>query len=456
MKTFLKKNAPIIILLILAIFTRIAFLVYPAELVFDEVYFGKFASAYFNHKYYFDIHPPLGKLMIAGFAGVFGFKDADFSFAKIGEAFSAKNLFILRFLPAFFGTLFILLVYLLILALDASKKAAIFGAFLALFDNAMLTQSKFILLDMILISFGLLAFYLFVLSRKEKNFSRKQTVLLIISAISAAFAVGIKWTGISFMGLIFLFMLYDLARGGVKKNFAFSLVIFSVVPILVYISIFAIHFKLLNLPGPGDAYMSTNFQTKTFFGKFTELNGAMYSYSAGLKATHPYGSKWYEWPFMQKSIWYWTKNINGAKANIYLLGNPFVWFGVFVSIVVAFFGVVFRKFRKNFGAPFYILLLGYFANLLPYIFISRVAFLYHYLPALTLGILISSLLIHQFYFEKSKSNILLIYSLFLFSLFLFFSFLIFTSFSFSLFSLFSFLILSSFPSSFSLFSLFFR
>ena len=66
MKDFLKsKSFLIIILVVLGLVSRLIFLNHPDSLVFDEVHFGKFVSAYFTGEYYFDIHPPLGKLLIA-------------------------------------------------------------------------------------------------------------------------------------------------------------------------------------------------------------------------------------------------------------------------------------------------------------------------------------------------------------------------------------------------------
>jgi dolichyl-phosphate-mannose-protein mannosyltransferase len=71
---FLKKyqhSIAISVLLALGLLTRFWLFGYPNTAVFDEVYFGKFVSAYYTHQYFFDIHPPLGKLLIAGFAWLF-------------------------------------------------------------------------------------------------------------------------------------------------------------------------------------------------------------------------------------------------------------------------------------------------------------------------------------------------------------------------------------------------
>ncbi|KAJ2820524.1 Dolichyl-phosphate-mannose--protein mannosyltransferase 4, partial [Coemansia furcata] len=51
--------------LVLSFLTRYYRIWDPAQVVFDEVHFGKFASYYLRREYYFDVHPPLAKMLIA-------------------------------------------------------------------------------------------------------------------------------------------------------------------------------------------------------------------------------------------------------------------------------------------------------------------------------------------------------------------------------------------------------
>ncbi|MDP2926936.1 MAG: phospholipid carrier-dependent glycosyltransferase [bacterium] len=417
MKNFLREHYPFLILLILVLATRFLFLSYPAEVVFDEVHFGKFVSAYFTQQYYFDIHPPLGKLMIAGVAKLFDFQPG-LSFEKIGEVANARTLLGLRFLPALFGSLFVLLIYPIVRALGGSKGAAFLGSFLILFDNAFLVESKFILVDSFLFFFSFLSVWLFLLARKQNTFS-KQIVLYILAALASGLSFSIKWTGLSFWGIIVAFIFFDLLKNfksqEIKKTFL-KLSVFIVIPLAIYLIPFVIHFNLLTHSGSGDAFMSLDFQRTLvgnnissgieplpFWNRFVELNQAMFSYSSGLKKEHPDSSRWYQWPLMKKPVWYWTHSTGSGQvaesrsANIYLWGNPVVWSSALIGL---FLGVWFLLKERKYAVSF--LFLGYLANLLPFIFVGRVAFLYHYLPSLAFAVLLFAVLAGRF-FDKHSS-----------------------------------------------------
>lgn len=394
----------ILFLTVAAFATRFAFLTYPSEVVFDETHFGTFVSAYFTHEYYFDIHPPLGKVLIAAFAWLFGFRGGE-TFAHIGDAVHPHALFALRFLPALFGALVVPLLFAFIVAVSGSRRAALIGSSFVLFDNAFLVQSRFTLLDLTLVFFGILALTLAAHAFRSPLRSFRRLALFSLAAIASACAFSVKWTGLSFLGLIAVAYGVDVLRRRDVRELLLVAAIFLLIPAFFYLAIFALHFALLTHPGPGDAFMSASFQAglsgkgvpPTFLEKFVELNRVMWSSSAYLRATHPYGSRWYEWPFMVKPIWYWTKTEETSTANIFFVGNPMVWWSAAASLLVLAFGYAFRKpWVRALPEVTPMLLLGYAANLLPFLFITRVSFLYHYLPALVFGIVIASFLCDRF------------------------------------------------------------
>lgn len=51
-----------------AFITRFYRIEEPNQTVFDEVHFGGFTMNYYNKEHFFDIHPPLGKLLFAAVA----------------------------------------------------------------------------------------------------------------------------------------------------------------------------------------------------------------------------------------------------------------------------------------------------------------------------------------------------------------------------------------------------
>lgn len=77
-------------LLLAAAFARFWRISQPDQVVFDEVHFGAFAGQYLRREYYFDVHPPLAKMLNALAGYVVGFK-GDFSFASIGDSYTLNN-----------------------------------------------------------------------------------------------------------------------------------------------------------------------------------------------------------------------------------------------------------------------------------------------------------------------------------------------------------------------------
>lgn len=79
---------------------------------FDEVHFGKFAGFYLKRTYYFDVHPPLAKLMLAAAGYLLGY-DGHYDFATIGEDYIKNNVpYVgLRILPATLNVFNVAIIY---------------------------------------------------------------------------------------------------------------------------------------------------------------------------------------------------------------------------------------------------------------------------------------------------------------------------------------------------------
>ncbi len=378
----MRKHLAIIIVLLVSIATHFAFFGHPKETVFDEVHFGKFVSGYFTHEYFFDIHPPLGKLIISGAGYIAGFQPG-FSFGNIGDKFPDDTYQAMRLLPTIAGTLLPIVIFLLALELGFSKVAAMGAGLLVALENALLVQSRFMLLDAFLLLFGFLAWWLYARYRHNQKLG-----YLVAAASFAGLSASVKWTGITFLAIIVLLEIKRLR----------NLLILFLVPLVVYYALFTIHFSLLQKPGPGDAFMKPTFHSESTWHKFIDLNKEMYTANARLIAGHPYSSKWFTWPFMLRPIYYWNDpSTSSGQVRIYLLGNPVVWWAsTFGIIYVIMSSITIRK-------KILILFTGaYLLNILPFIGITRAMFLYHYFTSLIIAILALMYLIDQ---QKNRTKI---------------------------------------------------
>ena len=118
---------PVLILLMLSAAVHLLGLSHPENVVFDEVHFGGFASAYCcSHEYIFDPHPPHAKLIIAATARLLGFHGG-VDFAYIGESFGKISPVPLRLAPALAGVLLPLFIFVLLRQLGATTAAAFGG-----------------------------------------------------------------------------------------------------------------------------------------------------------------------------------------------------------------------------------------------------------------------------------------------------------------------------------------
>lgn len=124
---------------------------------------------------------------------------------------------------------------------------------------------------------------------------------------------------------------------------------------------------------------------------------SMYNYHAGLDATHPCQSNWYEWFLAEKSVWFYAGYPNGKLSNISSTGNPAVWYvSAFLALLT---GIrMFRKKETILNRSYWVLLVGFLSGILAWRFITRCVFLYHYFSALPFVMLAAIL----YLYEKEK------------------------------------------------------
>ncbi|MCS7101106.1 MAG: phospholipid carrier-dependent glycosyltransferase [Burkholderiaceae bacterium] len=373
----------------------------PLTVVFDEVYFPKYVMAYLRGEYYFDLHPPLGKLILF-VAGWLAGLDPGFSFAANHLPFPDSSYLVLRVPPRVAGTLLPLVLAALALQLGLSRFAAFAVGLLAALDNALLVMSRFALLDSFLLLFGFSALLLYLQGRT------RGWPWLLAAAASGGAALAVKWTGLAFVGLILLAEGWAFLQTRAVRHIA-RIVATAATVAVIYVASFAAHFALGYRSGADDAAMSREFQATLagnphgadasiekagFWRKFVELNRAMLDGHRRTVERHPYASQWYDWPFMMRSVDFWADHKDGSIAHVYLLGNPAVWWSagyailfLLVNFPPKLFAWAVRRQRAAIDGTEAKLVIAYLANLLPFVFIGRIMFLYHYLAALCVALL---------------------------------------------------------------------
>ena len=154
---------------------------------------------------------------------------------------------------------------------------------------------------------------------------------LFLMAVFAGLAISIKWTGLSFVALPIAIESYEkfktLLTNQSYDRFVSSVLnlakfaSFFFISLVIYFSIFALHFALLPKPGPGDAFMKPDFREQNIVKNIWNLNIEMYKSNQRITASHPYSSQFYTWPFMARPIYYWVKD----TARIYFMGYIVRW-----------------------------------------------------------------------------------------------------------------------------------
>uniref|UniRef100_A0A673C110 Protein O-mannosyl-transferase 2 n=1 Tax=Sphaeramia orbicularis TaxID=375764 RepID=A0A673C110_9TELE len=248
--------------------TRLYKIAEPPHVCWDETHFGKMGSYYINRTFFFDVHPPLGKMLI-GLAGYMTGYDGTFPFIKPGDKYEDHNYWGMRGFCAVLGSFLPIFAYLIVLELSRSHMAALITATLLIFDTGCITISQYILLDPILMFFIMAA----VLSMVKFNqpFTVPWWLWLVLTGVNLAGALGVKFVGLFVILLVGLNTVSDLWRllgelslslADIAKHLLARVIGLILLPLFLYVTIFGIHFVVLNRSGPGDGFFSSAFQSR--------------------------------------------------------------------------------------------------------------------------------------------------------------------------------------------------
>lgn len=151
------------------------------------------------------------------------------------------------------------------------------------------------------------------------------------------------------------------------RNIPFCLLFFILIPGLIYYLSYLPYGRANGFPLFSEPYTRLVLDNQSF----------MFDYHARLVAQHPYASRWYQWILNIRPILYYLEYLpDGRHINIAAFTNPLICWGGLMSLAVLLWEAISRRDRT---AAF--LLTAYLAELVPWMFITRLTFAYHYFAA---------------------------------------------------------------------------
>ncbi|HSD39209.1 MAG TPA: phospholipid carrier-dependent glycosyltransferase [Rhodocyclaceae bacterium] len=411
-------------------------------LVFDEVFFPKYAQNYLDGAPFFDAHPPLGKYLIAlgmRISEAFGAMGADINI-KTGAWHPA---WAYRWVDALAGSLLPLVFAGIAWQLSRRWKLVLITALLTSLDGLFLVESRYGLINIFLVLFGLLGHY-FYLSALAAMRPRMHWMLMTCTSLCFGLCVSVKWSGMAFLaipwGMWIIARLQQtwldhaaptqaarpthsgtspLQRAGLV-SLPLMLGTLIAIPLLVYVAQYQPHLRINNK-------------------SFIDMQKEMYNYHQSVKdgpSEHPYCSRWSTWPTMQRPLSYLftTRTPTDPEPTlappdtdpatpplpvhaIHAMGNPVLWWLAIPATLLMFcaalagaswasIGKAAETQRRRGRTPALVrtparlrkplsdhawtaiyLAAGYAVCLVPWIGITRCSFIYHYMPSLSFAFL---------------------------------------------------------------------
>ncbi|MGH2807175.1 MAG: dolichyl-phosphate-mannose--protein mannosyltransferase [Actinomycetota bacterium] len=333
---------------------RLVRLSVPDRIVFDETYYAKDACWFVNTSEQLceisaeqsNVHPPLGKWLIAIGIRIFGYDSFGWRVAAAAA-----------------GTLTIVVLYLLARKLLRSTLAATLASGLLAFDLLHFVQSRISMLDIFVPLFGTAAILFAVYDRDrfrpdlhlttEPDDARDVPIgngLLdrpwrLAAGASAGAAAACKWSGLFYLALVFVLVItWELAaRRADGRQYVFrraflqeagSIVVWLVIlPVVIYVVTYIgrLEGDFLSLTAPD-----------SWWKALWDRHKYMFDFHINLKSHHSYESPGWSWMLLKRPVSYYFDG--ETNAEIFAAGSPFVWW----ASILAFLYVIFRWIRNTY------------------------------------------------------------------------------------------------------------
>lgn len=314
-------------------------------------------------------HPPLGKtIMLAGIE-LFGITPFGW-----------------RFMTTLFGVMMVPLLYVFLFDLFGKGTVAFLGSAAYAFEFMHYVHTRICLIDSYASFFILLMYWLMYrwLAMEKAGRFWKSTGVLFLCGLAWGLAVSCKWTGV--YGGLGLAVLWFLGMREEKRErhagwrrycagtVGLCVLFFVVMPFLMYILSYGLYARAY-----GDG---------SFIGMAKAMwrnQAQMLTWHTGQTNGHIYGARWWSWLLDSRHIVYWpwlsmAESPSVAPAEhcvIECFSSPLVaWTGL-----LCFAGLGYETLRRR-SAVGTVILTGYLSNLVPWMFIERTTFPYHYFTSL--------------------------------------------------------------------------
>jgi dolichyl-phosphate-mannose--protein O-mannosyl transferase len=324
---------------------RVWSLGFPPQRIWDEIYFPVMASKYLRDVPFFDLHPPLGKFIIA------------WSIALLGD-----TPFAWRLMPAIFGCALIALAGAAGWYLFKERVAVLLLVFLFAGETILIVHSRTGVMDIFLVFFVMATFLLALWATGYGH--------ALATAMLLGLAISVKWAAFP----VAIPAGYVLWRKGLLKPFIASLW----VSVVIYLALVYMERLIMITSNPFQAWKEV---WSWHLQAADKVDAAI---------PHAWGSPWWSWPIMLRPIRYEYLVDADARLRVVLaIGNPLVWWASTLAVLAGLAALARRAITKTFSPddPLVPIVLGYVVMLLPWVPGTRIPYIYNYLPIYAFALL---------------------------------------------------------------------